>query len=134
MLTTTCIHPQILAALALCGHGDQILIADGNFPLETHCPNAELVYLGYCAGSPRVDDVLEALCGVANFEKAEVMSPGEGPEPEVFERFRQILELDSMDGMDRYAFYEACNSKVKLAISTGEKRIFSNILLTMGTC
>lgn len=134
MLKTACIHPQILAALALCGHGDQILIADGNFPLAAHCPNAERVYLGYCVGSPRVDDVLEALCGIANFEKAKVMTPGEGPEPEVFERFRQILKLDTMDEMERNAFYGACTNKVKLAISTGEKRVFSNILLTLGTC
>lgn len=33
MLKGKLIHPDIMAALALCGHGDKVLIADGNYPL-----------------------------------------------------------------------------------------------------
>lgn len=134
MLKTTCIHPQIIAAIALCGHGDKILIADGNFPLSTYCKNADCIYLGVSKGSPKVDEVLKALTGVVNFERAEVMLPGEGDEPEIFASFREVLQIDTMHGMDRYAFYHKCADEVKLAISTGEERVFSNILLTLGTC
>ena len=35
MLTGKLIHPDIMAALALCGHGDKVLIADGNYPLDS---------------------------------------------------------------------------------------------------
>lgn len=134
MLTTTCINPQIMAALALCGHGDKILIADGNFPLSTYCKNADRVYLGISKGTPKVDEVLKVLAGVTNFERAEVMLPDSSGEPEIFACFREILHTDAMDGMDRYAFYHACEEEVKLAVSTGEERVFSNILLTVGTC
>ena len=33
MLKNACINPEIMKAISLCGHGDKILIADGNYPL-----------------------------------------------------------------------------------------------------
>ena len=35
MLKGKLIHPDLIAALALCGHGDKVLIADGNYPLDS---------------------------------------------------------------------------------------------------
>ena len=46
MLKGKLIHPDIMAALALCGHGDKVLIADGNYPLDSKTGQAETVYLG----------------------------------------------------------------------------------------
>ena len=46
MLKGGCIHPGITAAAALCGHGDQILIADGNYPLGSRIGEAEKIFLG----------------------------------------------------------------------------------------
>ena len=43
MLTGKLIHPDIVAALALCGHGDKVLIADGNYPLDSKSGEAETV-------------------------------------------------------------------------------------------
>ena len=35
--------------------------------------------------------------------------------------------------LGRYEFYDACcQPSVRLAVSTGEKRIFANLLLTIG--
>lgn len=133
MLTTTCINPHIMAALARCGHGSKILIADGNYPLEQKTECEDLVYLGLTAGIPTVTDVLKALQGVAEFEKAEVMTPGDGSEPEIFEEFRKELPGIELEELGRYEFYDACKeSDVLLAISTGEQRVFANILLTLG--
>ena len=53
MLTTKCIHPGIMKALSLCGHGSKVLIADGNYPLEEKSGNAEKIYLGLTPGLPR---------------------------------------------------------------------------------
>ena len=52
MLTTKCIHPGIMKALSLCGHGSKVLIADGNYPLAEKSGDAEKVYLGLMAGQP----------------------------------------------------------------------------------
>ncbi len=133
MLTTNCIHPQIMAALAHCGHGSKILIADGNYPVFEKSGTAEKVYLGLTRGLPTATDVLAALHTVVEFESAIVMTPGEGPEPEVFSEFRKELNGMELDTLDRYSFYDACMAQgaVALAISTGEQRTFSCILLTI---
>ncbi len=132
MLTTKCIHPGIMKALSLCGHGSKVLIADGNYPLAEKSGDAEKVYLGLMAGLPTVTDVLEAIHSVVEIEKAEVMLPEDGTEPEIFADFKKELGLE-LSGMGRYEFYDACCvPDVVLAISTGEKRVFSNILLTIG--
>lgn len=54
MLKTKLIHPEIMAALSLCGHGSKVLIADGNYPLAEKSGNAQKVYLGLCPGTPTV--------------------------------------------------------------------------------
>jgi len=119
--------------LSLCGHGDKILIADGNYPLASKTGSAEKVYLGLTPGLPSVTDVLAALQSVANFEKAEVMDPADGTTPEIFGQFRQMLGGMELQKLGRYEFYDACCvDGVRMVISTGEKRTFANLLLTVG--
>lgn len=131
MLKTTCIHPEIMKVLSLCGHGDKILIADGNYPLNSKSGDAAKVYLGLTSGRPEVTEVLKVLKGVINVEKAEVMVP-DGELPPIFEEFAQILDGMKLEKLGRYEFYDACcQPAVRLAISTGEKRIFANILITV---
>lgn len=133
MLKGMLIHPEIMAALAYCGHGDKVLIADGNYPLDSKTADAELVYLGLTPGLPTVTDVLAALQSVVNIEKAEVMDPGDGSEPSIFAEFSQMLNDMELEKLARYEFYDACCEKsVRLAISTGEKRTFANLLITIG--
>ena len=133
MLTTKLIHPQIMAALAKCGHGSKILIADGNYPLAEKSGNAEKVFLGLVRGTPTVTDVLDALLSVINVEKAEVMVPEDGSEPPIFEEFREQLGGMELSGLGRYEFYDACMAEdaIVLAISTGEQRVFANLLITV---
>lgn len=133
MLKGALIHPEIMAALAYCGHGDKVLIADGNYPLDSKTADAQLVYLGLTPGLPTVTDVLKALQSVVNIEKAEVMDPGDGTIPEIFGEFSEMLDGMELNKLSRYGFYDACCEKpVRLAISTGEKRTFANLLITIG--
>lgn len=133
MLTGKLIHPEIINALSFCGHGDKILIADGNYPLASRTEDAELVYLGLVPGSPAVTEVLDAVMSVIKIEKAEVMQPDDGTIPEIFEEFEKMLGGMPLDWLGRYEFYDACcKPGVRLAISTGEKRTFANILVTIG--
>ena len=128
-----CINPEIMKTLALCGHGDKILIADGNYPLDAKSGAAKKVYLGVSAGIPTVTQVLDALLCEINVEKAEVMLPEDGSTPDIFSEFSNCLSGVALDNLGRYDFYSACGEDcVRLAISTGEKRIFANILITVG--
>ena len=133
MLKGKLIHPQIMAALALCGHGDKVLIADGNYPLGSKSGGAEKVYLGLTPGLPTVTDVLSAVQSAVAIEKAEVMEPGDGTTPEIFGEFTQMLGGMELGKIGRWDFYdECCKESVRVAVSTGEKRTFANILITIG--
>jgi L-fucose mutarotase len=132
MLKIGCIHPGIMHVLSLCGHGDKILIADGNYPLDARSGDAAKVYLGLTEGVPTVTEVLKVLLQSVNVEKAEVMVPDE-EESSIFGEFRALLGGAELNGIDRFGFYKACGQpSVRLAIATGEKRTFANILLTVG--
>ena len=51
----------------------------------------------------------------------------------IFPEFKKELGGMELTPLGRYEFYDACKEDaVLLAISTGEKRLFANILLTIG--
>ena len=107
MLRGKCINPQIIKALSLCGHGDKVLIADGNYPLKSKTSGAERVYLALMPGLPTVPQVLESILSACNVEKATVMNPEDGTNPEIFDVFRKALGIE-VEQLGRYEFYDAC--------------------------
>ena len=133
MNTGKCINPHILAAVSRLGHGDKILIADGNYPLASKTGDAEKIWVSLSPGLPTVTDVLDALQSIINVEGAAVMQPSEGPEPEIFKEFEAMLPGIELQKLGRYEFYSECTEKpLCLAIATGEKRTFANLLITVG--
>ena len=133
MNTGKCINPCILAAVSRLGHGDKILIADGNYPLNSKTGDAEKIWVSLSPGLPTVTDVLDALQSIINVEAAAVMQPSEGPEPEIFKEFEAMLPEMELQKLGRYEFYSECTEKpLSLAIATGEKRTFANLLITVG--
>ncbi len=144
MLQGRLIHPQILSALGRAGHGSQVLIADGNYPFSTRLgPRAELVSLNLAPGLVTCTQVLEALLTAIPIEAAAVMAvPREGPhalgrEPEIWQEFRTLLQAAGCDvpleEIERFQFYDkAGTADVALTIATGERRVFANLLLTIG--
>lgn len=134
MLKTRLLHPGILQALGEAGHGAQVLIADGNYPLLTRSNDrAHRVYLNLAPDLLRVTDVLQVLAGAIPIEAAHVMTPDAGPEPSIFGDFRRLLPGVELEVLARFDFYDAARGpNVALAIATGERRIYANVLLTIG--
>ena len=82
MLKTRLLHPQVLEALGEAGHGAQVLIADGNYPLLTRSnPASHRVFLNLAPGLLTVTDVLAVLADAIPIEAAHVMGPDTGDEP-----------------------------------------------------
>ncbi len=135
MLTFPLLHPEILQALGSAGHGGQVLIADGNYPvLPRTNPRATRVYLNLAPGLVTVTDVLKVLVKAIPIEAAHVMTPDSGVEASAWIDFREILPKDvELQKLRRAEFYEAASgNSVVLAIATGEERVYANILLTIG--
>jgi L-fucose mutarotase len=134
MLKTRLLHPQILEALGEAGHGAQVLIADGNYPLATRSnPASRRVYLNLAPGQLTVTDILAVLADAIPIEAAHVMGPDNGDEPGIYNDFRQLLPETPLQRLGRFEFYDmARGPDTALAIATGEQRIYANILLTIG--
>jgi L-fucose mutarotase len=134
MLTTRLLHPEILRALGEAGHGAQVLIADGNYPLLTRTnPAAHRVYLNLAPGTLTTTDVLRVLAHAIPIEAAHVMVPESGSEPGIFGEFRELLPDVPLQPLGRFEFYDAARGPdLALAILTGEQRVYANLLLTIG--
>ncbi len=134
MLTYKLLHPELLRALGGAGHGAQVLIADGNYPVDTRGhASARRVYLNLAPDMLKVTDVLEVLIDAIPIEAAHVMIPDSGGEPSIFADFRRLLPGLELQALRRYDFYDLARSpETALVIATGERRIYANILLTIG--
>mgnify|MGYP000173631526 CR=1 FL=1 len=136
MLKTKCLNPMLINALAKCGHGDRILIADGNYPLDSQAnEGAERIYLNLTHGIPLVTDVLKVIEAVLPIESYTVMVDDTGNTSPIAEEFKAILPRDACcTKLGRFEFYEECRKEgLRAAILTGEQRLYSCIILTTGT-
>jgi L-fucose mutarotase len=135
VLKTPLLHPQILSALSGAGHGARVLIADGNYPFSTQSPpTAEIVYLNLSPGVVSVVDALRPIAALLPIESYAVMEPPpDRDKPEIFLEFEALLAGVPRESLDRFAFYDAASSmQTALVIATGERRVYANILLTIG--
>jgi L-fucose mutarotase len=134
MLTYRLLHPEILRALGEAGHGAQVLIADGNYPLLTRTYSAARhVYLNLASDLVRVTDVLAVLVDAIPIEAAHVMRPDTGEEPAIYAEFGVQLPGVELQPLGRFEFYDlAKGPDLALAVATGERRVYANILLTIG--
>ena len=130
-----CSTPGSSRALGEAGHGAQVLIADGNYPLRTRSNEAaQRVYLNLAPGLVSVTDVLRALVDAIPIEAAHVMTPGR--------RERARRSSRTSGGCSPASTSSASDGSrsttpqrgpdVALAIATGEQRLYANLLLTIG--
>ncbi|KAB2861958.1 MAG: RbsD or FucU transport, partial [Anaerolineae bacterium] len=97
------LHPTILEALASAGHGSVVLIADSNYPFSTGAhPAAERVYLNLAPGLVRVTDVVRVLATTIPVEAAHAIAPDSGPEPAIFQEYRQLLPGVEIQTLGRF--------------------------------
>ena len=134
MLKSALLHPELLRALASAGHGSKLLIADSNYPFNTHKHHdATVVYLNLCPGKLLTTEVLQALVEEIPIESAEVCAPDGMSDPSIFVEYRTLLPGRDIAKKARGNFFEhARSAECCLIIATGDERPGANILLTIG--
>lgn len=134
------ISPALLKALCEMGHGDELIIADGNFPSESIGKNAIVIR----ADGHGTAEILEAIMQLIPLDAyvdepvalMEVVTGDSCPTPEIWTKYKEILqkyepENSEIDMMERFAFYERAKNAY-LIIATGETAIYANVLLKKG--
>ena len=130
------ISPDLMHVLMSMGHGDELVLADGNFPAAA---NARQLVRADGLGA------VEVLRAIASFfpldahveDHAVVMATVEDiPPPAIWSTFRDIL-CDSegspvcLTPIERFAFYTRARQAFAI-VATSESAIYANLILKKG--
>ncbi|WIY52407.1 RbsD/FucU domain-containing protein [Devosia sp. YIM 151766] len=128
--------PELLATLRAMGHGDEIVIADANFPASFLGP--EVHRADGIAATDMLDAVLTLLPLDDFVDQAAIgMAVVGDPEarPPIFAEFAAIIARHEpkagFSTIERYAFYDRARQAAAV-IQTGETRLYGNVILKKG--
>lgn len=135
----TILSPELLKILMEMGHGDTIVIADGNFPCHT-CGQRVVRLDGH-----NVPEILEAilkLFPVDTYSEKPVslmsVVPGDDVVPTIWDTYETIIKnnfdkFTSFGFLSRFDFYEKAKEAYAV-VATSEKSLYANVILTKGVC
>lgn len=131
------LNADLLSILSGMGHGDDLVIADSNFPATTM---AQRLVRMPGIGAPRVleailsvmplDDFVDEPCG-----RIEVVGDPDAV-PEVCQDFQDIIDRTEagkvrVAPIERFAFYQRAREAFAV-VQTGETRLYGCLVLKMG--
>lgn len=131
------LSPDLLKILMEMGHGDELVIADGNFPAASIAQR--LIRLD----GHDVPEVLEAILTFFPLDTyvekpAGLMAvvPGDNIKPAIWKVYRKIIKdskepFTEFDFIERFEFYERAK-KAYAVIATSESALYANIILKKG--
>jgi len=131
------ISPDLMHVLMKMGHGDELVIADGNFPADSKAQQiARADGLG-------VVEILEAVLKFLPIDKfvddpVAVMKPvnAKEPEPPIWKDFRRLLQMSQgrqieLTQVERFEFYEKAEAAYAI-VATSDSALYANIILKKG--
>lgn len=131
------LSPELLKVLMEMGHGDEIVLADSNFPAASHAQR--LVRADGISGPALLGAVLE-LFPLDYFVKtpAALMAivSGDNYQPPVWNSYRELVskadpKFKDFEMMERHAFYARAKAAYAV-VATGETARYANIIIKKG--
>lgn len=131
------LNPELMKVLMEMGHGDELLIADGNYPRFGH---PEIVIRCDGHGIPELLEAILQFMPLDSYVENPVtfmeVVPGDPYVPEIWDKYREIGFKYEAEGLretsvSRYDFYEKGN-KTYAAVTTSESALYANIILKKG--
>ncbi|MDR0396438.1 MAG: L-fucose mutarotase [Oscillospiraceae bacterium] len=132
------IPPEMLKILDEMGHGDELVLGDGNFPGAS--VGKRVIRCDGQAIPPLLDAVL-SLFPLDTYVDAPValmrVVPGDpvGDSPAIWTEYRALIEKHApgarIETVERFAFYE--RAKLAYAVAqTGESALYANVIIKKG--
>ena len=132
------LSPELVKTLMEMGHGDTLVIADGNFPAHT---NGKRVVRADSVGVPEIlDAILELFPLDVEYSECPVslmaVCEGDNAKPTIWNDYRNIINKHDnrnvkIGFIERFNFYNTAKDAYAI-IATGEEAIYANIILTKG--
>ena len=132
------LSPELLKTLCEMGHGDEIVIADGNFPAETF--GKRVIRADGISGTAMLDAVLSLIpldtYAGKNFLLMELTESDKGKiNHTIWDEYEKIANKNDKNvkigQLERYAFYERAKNAYAV-IATGEEAVYANIIIKKG--
>lgn len=136
------LSPELLKVLCEMGHGDRIVIADGNFPAVSMGKNTIVIRMdGH--GIPELLDAILQIFPLDTYVEQPVqlmalMDRDVGKiETPIWDEYKAIISkydergADAVGSIERFAFYEE-SKKAYAIIATGEAAVYANVMLQKG--
>lgn len=134
------LSPELLKVLCEMGHGDTLVLADGNFPSESMGRDSIVIRCdGH--GVPELLDAILQLFPLDTYVDVPAIlmavSPGDTTETPIWDVYKELIaKYDSRGAqvvgeISRSDFYEA-SKKAYAILATGESALYANILLKKG--
>ena len=130
------LSPELLKVIMEMGHGDELVIGDGNFPAASM--NDRVIRLD----GHGVEAILEALLTLFPLDtyapNAFLMEKvaGDNAQTPIWDSYRKIAAagdagFKGFEMIERFAFYERSRTAYAI-IATGETSLYANIILKKG--
>lgn len=130
------ISPELLKVLCEMGHGDEIVLADANFPAASM---GKRVVRADGIGTVELLRAILPLFPLDQYDESHfvlmAVVPGDPVKPLIWAQYREALEKyepnANVQTIDRFAYYERAKNAYCI-VATGESAQYANILLKKG--
>jgi L-fucose mutarotase len=131
------LSPELLKVLSEMGHGDEIVLADSNFPAVSHAQRL------IRADGHSIPDLLEAILTLFPLDTyveqpvaLMALEPGDDVDPVIWKEYQLIVNEKegkqiSFEMIDRFSFYERAKNTYSI-VATGERALYANVILKKG--
>ncbi len=129
--------PELMKAMLEMGHGDELLLCDGNYP-KFGCPERCVRMDGY--GICEILDMILRFFPLDMYVEHPTtlmaVLPGDPYKPEIWDEYRRIGLAYEPDGLreeavEKPAFYEK-GRRCYVCVATGERALYANVILKKG--
>ena len=128
------ISPELMKVIMEMGHGDEIVLADGNYPSASSGPP---VIRADGNGIPELLKAILQFFPLDTFADINViyMDTGNDEIPSIWNKYREILKKSrenfNIGKLERFKFYKRATQSYCL-VASGEKALYANIILKKG--
>jgi L-fucose mutarotase len=131
------LSPHLLKTIAEMGHGDELVLADGNFPAESM---GQRTVRADGHGNAELLEAILTLYPIDTFQDDVVLLmqkvPGHDIEVPIWDTFKEIVSRKAPEAsepvfLDRFAFYDRAKQAYAI-VASGETALYANVILKKG--
>jgi L-fucose mutarotase len=130
------LSPELLKVLMEMGHGDELVLADGNFPAASV---AQRLVRSDGNGVPELLDAILRFFPLDPYVAQPValmaVVPGDTYQPVIWDEYRRIVDRyepgAQIERVERFAFYERAR-QAYVVIASSETALYANLILKKG--